>query len=148
MGLTNITATIMNPKNTAKKETVELLVDSGAAYSVVSAQILKDLGIKPFSEETFYLANNTSVKRKIGGAAFQYGDKTGYANVIFGKSGDSNLLGVTTLESLGYVLDPLQRRLLKLPMILGKVSLERSLTQPDGLTNRRSQPSFPRDGMK
>lgn len=121
MGLTNITATILNPKNASKKEEIEFLVDSGVAYSVVSEKVLKELGIKPFSEETFYLANNTSIKRNIGGAAFRYGDKTGYANVIFGKPGDSNLLGVTTLEALGYVLDPLQRKLLKLPMVLGKV---------------------------
>ena len=42
----------------------------------------------------------------------------GAAPVIFGEPGDSNLLGVVTLEALGYVLDPLKRELRALPMLL------------------------------
>ncbi|MCH7744989.1 MAG: aspartyl protease, partial [Chloroflexi bacterium] len=37
---------------------------------------------------------------------------------IFGEEGDSNLLGATTLESLGLILDPLKRELRPLPMVL------------------------------
>jgi hypothetical protein len=38
--------------------------------------------------------------------------------VIFGVRGDSPLLGVVTLEALGYVLDPFRRELRPLKMIL------------------------------
>jgi hypothetical protein len=38
--------------------------------------------------------------------------------VIFGEPGDSNVLGVFTLEALGLSLDPLRRELKPLPMIL------------------------------
>jgi len=38
--------------------------------------------------------------------------------VIFGKRGDSDLLGIVTLEALGFMLDPLRRELRPLPMML------------------------------
>jgi hypothetical protein len=41
--------------------------------------------------------------------------------VIFGEAGDSVLLGALTLESLGFVLDPIRRTLEPLPMILAAV---------------------------
>ena len=40
------------------------------------------------------------------------------ADVIFGEDGDSNLMGATTLQALGLVLDPLRRELRPLPMVL------------------------------
>ncbi|MBI2268613.1 MAG: hypothetical protein HYU80_04235 [Candidatus Blackburnbacteria bacterium] len=44
--------------------------------------------------------------------------KRGASPVVFGKKGDGTLLGAVTLESLGFVLDPIRRRLLHLPMLL------------------------------
>jgi hypothetical protein len=49
---------------------------------------------------------------------FRYGERIGGADVIFGEEGDSNLLGATTLESLGLALDSLRRELRPLPMVL------------------------------
>ncbi|MEW5946111.1 MAG: hypothetical protein AB1742_07935 [bacterium] len=62
----------------------------------------------------------TSVFRERGHprSTFKYGEKVGVADVIFGEPGDSALLGATTLESLGLVLDPLKRELKPLPMVL------------------------------
>jgi len=49
---------------------------------------------------------------------FRYKENRGAAPVVFGEPGDSNLLGVVTLEALGYVLDPLKRELRPSPMVL------------------------------
>ncbi|MBI3443388.1 aspartyl protease family protein [Candidatus Woesebacteria bacterium] len=119
MGLTSLKVKISNPQNPKKGDSVDFMVDSGAIYSVVDKEILKKLGIKPHGEKEFFLANGQKVTRKIGGALYEYEKEKGYSQVIFGEKGDSNLLGVTTLESLGFVLDPFQRKLLQLPMILG-----------------------------
>ncbi|MEK7168416.1 MAG: aspartyl protease [Patescibacteria group bacterium] len=119
MGITNLRVSIANPENPRKSENVYFMVDSGAVYSVVDSVILKKLGIKPMSEKEFSLANGDLIKRKMGGALYQYGEEKGHAPVIFGEKGDSNLLGAVTLESMGLVLDPIKRRLLSLPMILG-----------------------------
>ncbi len=122
MGITTLDVTIANPANSKLRKEVEFLVDSGAIYSVVEQKILSKLRIKPISEKKFFLANGQSITRKIGGALYEYGGEKGYASVVFGERGDSNLLGATTLESLGLILDPLKRRLLNLPMALGSLS--------------------------
>lgn len=119
MGLTNLKLTVANPKDESRHSTIEFLVDSGAIYSVLDEQILKKLGVEPRSEEEFILADGTVIKRKKGGLVYKYKDEISYAPVIFGKKGDTNLLGATTLESLGFSLDPFRRQLFKLPMILG-----------------------------
>ncbi|MEW6202137.1 MAG: aspartyl protease family protein [bacterium] len=118
MGLTFLKIEVGNPSNIETTETVEFLIDSGAIYSVVPIPILEKLGIKPFAEEEYRLANGEFIVRKRGGAFFRYGDKVGVADVIFGEENDSNLLGAFTLEALGLVLDPLKRELKPLPMIL------------------------------
>ena len=110
-----------NPANPEVTEKVDLLIDSGAIYSVVPTPILEKLGIKPLAEEEFRLANGTKVVRKKGGAFFKYGERVGVADVIFGEEGGHKLLGSLTLEALGLVLDPLKRELKPLPMILAKL---------------------------
>ena len=118
MGLTVLEIEVANPADPETKQTVEFLIDSGAVYSVVPAAVLKDLGIKPLKEETFRLADGSKIVRQKGVALFRRGDRVGGADVIFGEEGDSTLLGVMTLESLGLSLDPLRRELNPLPMIL------------------------------
>jgi clan AA aspartic protease len=108
-----------NPADTANTLTVEFMVDSGTIFSVVPATVLDELGIKPIAKEVFWLANGEKMVRPRGIAFFKFGDKVGIADVIFGEQGDSNLLGATTLESLGLALDPLKRELKPLPMIIG-----------------------------
>ena len=118
MGLTTLEIDVGNPANPEVTEKVEFLIDSGAVYSVVPAQILERLGIKPLMTQEFRLADGSKIARKKGVAIFKYGDRVGGADVIFGEEGDSLLLGAFTLEALGLSLDPLRRDLKPLPMIL------------------------------
>ena len=118
MGLTFLAIDIANPAHPEEFHTERFLVDSGAVYSVVQRPVLDALGIRPHSRRTFTLANGDQIERHLGDALFRYKDQRGAAPVIFGEPGDSNLLGIVTLEALGYVLDPLKRELRALPMLL------------------------------
>jgi len=118
MGLTVLEINVGNPAKPKITQPVEFLIDSGAIYSVVPASILKKLGIKPISEQSFRLADGSKITRKKGVALFKYKDQIGGADVIFGEKGDSSLLGAFTLEALGLALDPLKRELKPLPMII------------------------------
>ena len=118
MGLTFLRVEIGNPANPGVTETVEFLVDPGAIYSVVPAQILDRLGIRPIAEQKFRLPDDSSITRKKGGALFKYDGRVGGADVIFGEHGDATILGVLTLTALGLCLDPIKRELKALPMIL------------------------------
>lgn len=119
MGLTVLNVKVGNPAEPSRLEELEFLVDSGAIYSVVPAEVLDRLGIKPIATEEFRLANGEVIRRRKGTAHFKLGDKVGGADAIFGEPGDSILLGAFTLEALGLALDPIRRELKPLPMILG-----------------------------
>ena len=47
-------------------QAVEFLIDSGAVYSVVPAEVLEGLGIRPLTEQTFQLADGTQISRQKG----------------------------------------------------------------------------------
>ena len=118
MGITTLKVDVANVAAPDHSKTLEFIVDSGAIYSVVPANVLEDLGIKPIATQEFRLADGSAIERRKGGAVFRYGERVGVADVIFGEDGDHTLLGAFTLEALGLALDPLRRQLLPLPMIL------------------------------
>lgn len=117
MRITFLKVKIINPEQPRKSRECEFLVDSGAVYSVVPQDILKRLGIKPTSFQEFILANGEVVKKSVGNAYFEYEGKIRAAPVIFGDEGVF-LLGATTIEALGMILDPIRRELKPLPMLL------------------------------
>lgn len=118
MGLVYIAVKVANPAISKKVNKQKFLVDSGALYSVVPEKVLKRLEIKPESKMSFTLANGQTVEREVGNALFIYQGRRRASPVIFGKPGDSTLLGTVTLEALGFILDPFRRELRPLPMIL------------------------------
>ncbi len=131
MGLTHVEIGIANQARPKKFLRQRFLVDSGAVYSVVQKSVLVKLGIKPHSKQQFTLANGDVIERQLGDALFEYRERRGASPVIFGEPGDSNLLGMVTLEALGFMLDPLRRELKPLPMILARLGFKTpSLTVP------------------
>jgi predicted aspartyl protease len=119
MGLTILEVKVGNPANPQVTQNIDLLIDSGAIYSVIPTPVLEALDIKPLADQEFRLADGSKITRRKGIALFKYGDRIGGADVIFGEPEDSTLLGAFTLEALGLALDPLRRELRPLPMILG-----------------------------
>ncbi len=117
MAITFLKMKVSNPASPKKAKECEFLIDSGALYSVLPREELKGLGIKPTFYEESILANGEAVKWPVGNALFEYKKKTVAAPVVFGEKGIF-LLGATTLEALGMVLDPIRRELKSLPMVL------------------------------
>jgi len=95
---------LSNPKIPRKAISGRFLVDSGAVYSVVPKEVLKKLGVKPINKQKFLLANGEEIEKEIGEARFSFRGKDRTAPVIFGDPGIF-LLGLTTLENLGLILD-------------------------------------------
>ncbi len=93
------------------------MIDSGVVYSLVPSDFLKQLGIKSYKTVEFSLADGTTISRKVGDAYFEYKGVGGAASVIFGEKGDEPLLGATTLESIGLVLNPFTRVLYPMRML-------------------------------
>lgn len=117
MSVTYLNVKVKNPQNPKKTTAGHFLVDSGAVYSVMPSSVLKKMGIKSTHKQQFSLANGELIEKEVGNALFEYRDKVGAAPVVFG-SDDIYLLGAVTLESLGMILDPINRELKPLPMLL------------------------------
>ena len=118
MGLTNQRLVVKESHRSRRKAAVSFLIDSGAVYSVVPGPTLRKLGIRPHRRVEFLLADGRAITRKVGDAYFEFQGEGGAAPVIFGEKGDEPLLGATTLESIGLVLDPFKRRLIPMRMLL------------------------------
>ena len=118
MGLTFVTVRVGNPADGQRAEEVQCLVDSGAVYSLIPERVLQALGVTPHSMREFVLANGEVIQRRLATATFEYEGRRGDSLVIVGEPGDDPLLGVTTLEGFGLVLDPFRRELrpMKLPL--------------------------------
>lgn len=111
MGITSAKLSVKNPFQPSKAVVVDFLVDSGAHYTVIPEPLVKRLNLKPSFTQDFSLADGKIIKRTIGSALVTFQKKELAVPVVLGESGDSALLGVTTLEAFGLMLDPFQRKL-------------------------------------
>lgn len=104
-------------------ESAQFLIDTGDMYTLAPSDLLKRLGVSPHRTLTLTLADGSKTKREMGGAYFEYQGTGGVAPVLFGVAGDMNLLGVTTMEAMGVMIDPLTRDLRHLPAMLARISI-------------------------
>ena len=118
MGITSAVLRVREHRKAEKFADVEFLVDSGAVYSLVPAKILDEIGIEPYRTVDFSLADGSKVTRRVCSGYFEFEGEGGPAPVIYGEEGDTPLLGVTTLESFGLVLNPFTRTLHPMKMLL------------------------------
>ena len=118
MGITNAILTVKEHRKSVKKAEVNFLIDSGAVYSLVPGKILDELENEPYKEMSFTLADGTKTKRQVCSAYFEFEGERGPAPVIYGEEGDEPLLGATTLESLGLILNPFTRTLHPMRMLM------------------------------
>jgi clan AA aspartic protease len=116
MGLTYIDGVARGP--TGKEEPVRFLVDSGATYSLLPNSVWEALGLEPTREMTFTLADGTMVQRRISECYLVLPQWETHTPVILGEPGDEALLGLVTLEELGLVLNPFNRTLQPLRLML------------------------------
>lgn len=121
MGITNAILRVREHRKSEKFKDIEFLVDSGAVYSLVPGKILDELEIEPYREVSFSLADGTTIKRKVASAYFEFEGEGGPAPVVYGEEGDTALLGATTLESIGLVLNPFTRTLHPMRMLMASL---------------------------
>ena len=110
MGLTYVDGYVRGGEG--QEETLRFLVDSGAYYSLLPAEAWQSLGLEPYREEQFILADGTVVSRDVSYCYLTLPQAEGYTPVILGEPGDDQaLLGALTLENMGLLLNPFSRTL-------------------------------------
>ena len=117
MGIIYIEGTARGPTGT--EENVNFLVDSGAQYSLLPQRVWESLGLGPRREQSFVLADGTRVRRRVSECYLVLPQGETHTPVILGEPGDDQaLLGVVTLEELALVLNPFNRTLQPMRMLL------------------------------
>jgi len=115
-----VKAFVWNPQNSEKRVSIELGVDIGATYTTLPASLLEKLGVKPVRSIRVRLADNRVVERFVGEVGIEIeGYSASATPVIFGDEG-VYLLGSVTMEQLGLVPDPINKRLRPIEALLFK----------------------------
>jgi len=115
MGITSFKAVV---SDNGKSVPVDFLVDSGAHLTLLPLETWQTLGLEPRESMEFTLADGTHISRKVSWCGITLMERTGYTPVILGEPGDEALLGVVTLEEFGLMLNPLNRTLVPMRMLL------------------------------
>jgi len=100
---------------------VRFLVDSGAIYSVLPEEDWRALRLKAEREVEFTLADGTPITRGVSECRFEIRGESATSPVVLGEKDDGALLGAVTLETLGFMLNPLTREILPMRMALSRV---------------------------
>ncbi len=116
MGITYIEGVITG--STGKTATLNFLVDTGAPYTLVPSEEWQRLELPPKRVVQLSLADGTRIERKVSECHIALPQGEGHTPVILGEPGDEPLLGVVTLEVLGFVMNPLTRTLQPMRVML------------------------------
>ena len=100
------------------ERSVRFLVDSGATYSLLPHNVWQEIGLTSKRGLSFTLADGTQVERQVSECHIALPQGEGHTPVILGEPGDEALLGAVTLEVLGLVLNPFNRTLQPMRMML------------------------------
>jgi clan AA aspartic protease len=111
MGQFSVRVTIAHPADTTRQTEVELLVDTGATLTWVPREVLDSLGVPRLRRRSFLVADGRTIDRETAGAIVRLNGSEANVTVVVAEPGDGRLLGATALESLGFAVDPIRRRL-------------------------------------
>ena len=120
MGFVYAVTEVTNINGGDKKYVMPFLVDTGATDTIVPANELERLGITREGKRNYELADGTVVSYDTGFAFLVINGEKIAANVVFGAENSEPLLGVTALESAGFIVDPIRQILRKTAAILLK----------------------------
>lgn len=96
----------------AKSWTGRVLVDTGATDTFLPGSVLRKLGIKPAARRSYELADGTVQELAIGFGVVEILGRPAGTTLVFAGEKEEPLLGVTVLESSGFLIDPQRERLI------------------------------------
>ncbi len=125
MGVTYVHARLRRPGGRGPTRNVRFLVDSGAIYSVLPEETWRALRLRPERQVEFTLVDGTAIERGVSECRFEIRGKAATSPVVVSEEHDRALLGAVTLETLGFMLNPLTREILPMRMALSHLRSSR-----------------------
>jgi len=88
------------------RKSIRLLVDTGAADSILPDRLIRGLGVRREWREEYELANGEPMVRDVGRTYVHYRGRSIETLVFFGEPGDAHVLGAYSMEGLRLEVDP------------------------------------------
>ena len=111
MGMFEVNVKIACPASPDRFVEIPLLVDTGATLSWIPRAALESIGATPVSRLPFSLADGRRLERDIAGVLLTIDGRRAPLPVAFGEQVEEAVLGATALEALGFVVDPISKKL-------------------------------------
>ncbi len=112
MGMFEVKVKLANLAAPGRTEEISLLVDTGATLSWIPREILQRLGVTAFSRLPFLLADGRRLERDVTAVLLSFDGRKAPVQVAFGEPGEEAVLGATALEGLGFLVDPVAKKLI------------------------------------
>ena len=97
---------------------IEAAVDTGAFYTTLPANLLRELGVTPKGKRKLLLADGRRLDMDYGEARAAVDGENVTTLVVFGEDDAPTLLGAYTLEGLALAVDPVEQRLVPTHLIM------------------------------
>ena len=111
MGTFSVEIEIGDPQG-ERFERVAVTVDTGSTYTVVPKPVLERLGVRPFRNARFRLADGRTFDQDVGQTWIRIAGNGAVRLVAFGEAGDEAVLGADTMEGLLLAADPVAKQLI------------------------------------
>ena len=92
-------------RNGSQTRTLNGVVDTGASYTVIPAQILDDLGVEPEETLLFSFADGYRQELPVAWAEMELQGRRKHVYVVFGPDSRKILLGAMALETFALAAD-------------------------------------------
>jgi len=112
MGMFDVKVKLANLAAPGRTEELSLLVDTGATLSWIPREILQKLGVTAFSRLPFSLADGRVLERDTTAVLLTIDGRKAPVSIAFGEPGEEAVLGATALEILGFMVDPIAKKLI------------------------------------
>jgi|ERR1051325_5704258 predicted aspartyl protease len=121
MAMFQVSVRVANPHDSSRAFEEKFWVDTGALYSFVPEDRLREIGITPLRTRELILADGRHDRRLLGEAVFTIPilDESLTCPVVFVPAGSLYLLGATALENFGVQADPTSQQLKPIAAVIG-----------------------------
>jgi predicted aspartyl protease len=142
MGMFQVRVKVANPDDRSRFFEEDFWVDTGALYSFIPEERLRQVGIRPLRTRELILADGRHDRRSLGEAVLTIPqlDESLTCPVIFAPADSLYLLGATALEIFAVQADPTTRQLKPIAAVIGGFLATRQSAAKNarGILGRRS----------
>ncbi len=111
MSAFTVHATLIHPDDRERSTPLDLLVDTGAIYTMLPAEVVTRLGLPTPEQRAVELATGQRDVWPLGEVRVRLADTERTTVFLAGPAGCRPLLGAVTLEEFGVAVDPNHQRL-------------------------------------